>query len=87
MIRSTAANARPRPPPAHQATEHDLWPLFSPVGEILELAILRSKGCSKGCAFLTYATEAEASTAISMFNARHMGYNKRLVVKFANARE
>ena len=36
------------------------WALFSPVGEVLELAILRSQGRSKGCAFLTYATRQQA---------------------------
>lgn len=46
-------------PPILQAAEQDLWALFAPVGDILELAILRSQGRSKGCAFLTYATRAQ----------------------------
>ena len=47
------------PRPALQAIEQDLWALFCPVGDILELAILRSQGRSKGCAFLTYATRQQ----------------------------
>ena len=42
-----------------QASEQDLWQLFSPAGDVLELAILRSQGRSKGCAFLTYATRQQ----------------------------
>ena len=41
------------------ASEQDLWALFAPVGDILELAILRSQGRSKGCAFLTYSTRTQ----------------------------
>ena len=44
-----------------QASEQDLWQLFSPAGDVLELAILRSQGRSKGCAFLTYATRQQVS--------------------------
>ncbi|KAL6774510.1 CRB3 [Auxenochlorella protothecoides x Auxenochlorella symbiontica] len=67
-----------------EATEQDLWAIFSPVGDILELAILRSQGRSKGCAFLTYASQAQAATAVSAFNGRPVGANKKLVVKFAD---
>ena len=59
---STAPCCPARPParpPAAQASEQDLWGLFAPAGDILELAILRSQGRSKGCAFLTYATRAQ----------------------------
>lgn len=63
--------------------EHGLWDLFSPHGNILELAILRSKGVSKGCAFLTYSTRGEAEAAISNMNGRFV-LNKQLVVKFAD---
>lgn len=33
--------------------------MFCPAGDILELAILRSQGRSKGCAFLTYASRQQ----------------------------
>lgn len=52
------APAAPRPY-IPQAIEQDLWALFSPAGDILELAILRSQGRSKGCAFLTFATRQQ----------------------------
>lgn len=65
-----------------EATEQDLWHMFSPHGEILELVILRSNGVSKGCAFLTYASRQQATQAISSLNGRQAG-QKRLVVKFA----
>lgn len=67
-----------------EAAEQDLWALLSPVGDILELAILRSQGRSKGCAFLTYATRAQAAAAIHAFNGRQVGPTKRLVIKFAD---
>ncbi len=37
-----------------EAHERDLWPIFSAIGPILELVILRSQGKSRGCAFVTY---------------------------------
>lgn len=54
----------PLPSPCPQANEQDLWALFYPVGEVLELAILRSQGRSKGCAFLTYATRQQVRTSV-----------------------
>jgi hypothetical protein len=40
-----------------EATETDLWAVFSTVGSILELVVLRTpQGKSKGCAFVTYET-------------------------------
>lgn len=69
-----------------EATEQDLWPLFSSVGDILELAILRSQGRSKGCAFLTYASQAQAAAAIATLHGRSMGHSRRLVVKYADAK-
>ncbi|EFN54356.1 hypothetical protein CHLNCDRAFT_135626 [Chlorella variabilis] len=67
-----------------EAIEQDLWALFAPAGDILELAILRSQGRSKGCAFLTYASRQQATSAINAFNGRQVGPSKRLVVKFAD---
>ena len=59
-LHSTPTTSPPPPPPLPpQAIEQDLWALFVPVGDILELAILRSQGRSKGCAFLTYATRQQ----------------------------
>lgn len=66
-------------------TEFDLWNVFAPHGKILELAILRSKGYSKGCAFLTYDCKESAEAAISEIDGKDM-LKKKLVVKFANDR-
>lgn len=79
-----APPARPTPFAPPQAAEQDLWALFHPLGDVLELAILRSQGRSKGCAFLTYASKAQALAAINAFNGRPVGPTKRLVVKFAD---
>lgn len=67
-----------------EATEQDLWHMFVPFGDILELAVLRSGGMSKGCAFLTYATKQQALHATSALHGHHVGASKRLVVKFAD---
>ncbi len=67
-----------------EATEQDLWHMFAPFGDILELAVLRSGGMSKGCAFLTYATKQQALHATSALHGQHVGASKRLVVKFAD---
>lgn len=67
-----------------EAGEHDLWTVFSPLGDVLELSVLRSQGRSKGCAFLTYATEGQAQAAIAAFHGRSIGNSKKLVVKFAD---
>lgn len=70
-----------------EATEQDLWPMFSPLGEILELAVLRSQGRSKGCAFLTYASPEQAASAVHNLNGRQLGPNKKLVVKYADMKK
>lgn len=67
-----------------EATEQDLWHMFAPFGDILELAVLRSGGMSKGCAFLTYATKQQALHATSALHGHLVGAAKRLVVKFAD---
>lgn len=67
-----------------QATEADLWAVFSPVGEILELYVLRGpNGLSRGCGFITYANKFLAQQAIMSNNGKQMG-SKVLVVKFAD---
>ncbi|KAL0037421.1 hypothetical protein WJX79_007127 [Trebouxia sp. C0005] len=67
-----------------EATEADLWAVFSPVGEILELYVLRGpNGLSRGCGFITYANKFLAQQAIMSNNGKQMG-SKVLVVKFAD---
>lgn len=68
-----------------QATEEDLWALFAPLGQILELYILRNNNAkSRGCAFITYASKQLAELAITQLNGRQMPSGKQLVVKFAD---
>ena len=56
-----------------QATERDLEEIFLPVGEIVELYILRNNnGKSRGCAFVTYANQLQAQQAITQLNGRHV---------------
>lgn len=68
-----------------EIVESDLWNWFAEHGEILELAILRSQGRSKGCAFLTYATRDQAVLAMSACHGKRLARGKKLVVKFANS--
>ena len=56
-----------------QASEEELFSLFSPIGEILELYILRnSNGKSRGCAFVTYANKYLAQQAITQLNGKQV---------------
>mmetsp|Transcript_16571 Transcript_16571/g.49593 ORF Transcript_16571/g.49593 Transcript_16571/m.49593 type:complete len:713 (+) Transcript_16571:175-2313(+) len=71
-----------------EATEQDLWALFSPIGDVLELYVLRNNqtGRSRGCAFVTYASRQLAEQAITQLNGRQVGRGaqRQLVVKFAD---
>ncbi|KAK9821938.1 hypothetical protein WJX81_005523 [Elliptochloris bilobata] len=68
-----------------EATEEELYSLFAPIGEILELYILRnSNGKSRGCAFVTYANKFLAQQAITQLNGKQVPPGKTLVVKFAD---
>lgn len=75
----------------YECSEFDLWPIFSQLGEVLELVILRSEGRSKGCGFVTYATRETAELAAARLNGQvslpsdHRG--KRLVVRFADKKK
>ena len=56
-----------------QASEEELYSLFAPIGEILELYILRnSNGKSRGCAFVTYANKFLAQQAITQLNGKQV---------------
>jgi hypothetical protein len=65
-----------------QATEQDLYSVFSPIGDIIELYVLRnSNGKSRGCAFVTYVDKYRAAEAISQLNGKQVPPGKNLVVK------
>ena len=49
-------------------TEQALFPFFSRFGTILELALPRTDGRSRGYAFLTYSSQGEAVAAIEGAN-------------------
>ena len=74
-----------------ECCERDLWPVFSPLGEILELVILRNEGRSKGCGFVTYAEKETAELAAARLNGHVSLPNdqrgKRLVVRFADKKK
>ncbi|KAK9851890.1 hypothetical protein WJX84_005735 [Apatococcus fuscideae] len=68
-----------------EATEQDLWQLFAPIGEVLELYVLRNgNGRSRGCAFVTFANKFLAQQAVTQLNGREVPPGKHLVVKFAD---
>ncbi len=74
-----------RPVLCLQATEQELWSLFSPIGNILELYILRGpNGLSRGCGFVTYANRYLAQQAIMQLNGKQVPPGKVLVVKLAD---
>lgn len=54
-----------------EASEGDLWPVFSAIGNILELVVLRTpQGKSKGCAFVTYENRMMAEKAIRQLDGQ-----------------
>jgi len=74
-----------------ECSERDLWPIFSQLGEVLELVILRGEGRSKGCGFVTYADRETAKLAAARLNGHVSLPNdqrgKRLVVRFADKKK
>ncbi len=69
-------------------TKEDLRTLFAQAGNVTSVALIkdRDSGRSKGFAFVTLGTQAEAQKAISMFNAYSMS-NRQLTVNIAKPRE
>lgn len=72
----------------YAATEDDLRTLFAQAGTVTSVALIkdRDSGRSKGFAFVTLATQAEAQKAISMFNAYSLS-ERQLTVNIAKPRE
>jgi len=73
---------------SYQTTAEDLKQLFAQAGTVsaCDLITDRDTGQSKGFAFVTMATQAEAEKATSMFNAYSFG-NRALTVNTAKPRE
>lgn len=72
----------------YATTEEDLRALFAQAGTVTSVALIkdRDNGRSKGFAFVTLATQAEAQKAISMFNAYSLS-ERQLTVNVAKPRE
>ena len=70
------------------ATENELQDLFSQAGTVREAALIQDKftGKSRGFAFVTMETDADAQKAISLFHGKnHQG--RPLTVNEARPRE
>ena len=73
---------------SYQTTAEDLKQLFAQAGTVsaCDLITDRDTGQSKGFAFVTMSTQAEAEKATTMFNAYSFG-NRALTVNTAKPRE
>jgi RNA recognition motif-containing protein len=69
-------------------TEDDLRQLFAQAGTVTACDLIKDRdtGQSKGFAFVTMSTQAEAETATQMFNAYSLG-TRALTVNTARPRE
>ncbi len=73
---------------SYDTTEIDLRTMFAEAGtvELIELIKDRETGRSKGFAFVTMSTQAEAEKAISMYNEKMID-DRALKVNIARPRE
>ena len=72
----------------YNTSEDDLRDLFSPLGEITEIALItdRYTGQSKGFAFVEMPSDEAAADAISRLNGYTLG-SRQIVVNEARPRE
>jgi RNA recognition motif-containing protein len=73
---------------SYQTTEDELNSLFTQVGTVNEVALIKDRdtGSSKGFAFVTMSSLEEANKAIEQFNGKSMG-ERELTVNIARPRE
>ncbi len=73
---------------AYTTTEDDVRQLFSKAGTVVTCDLIKDRdtGRSKGFAFVTMSTQAEAEKAISMFNSYSLA-DRALTVNPARPRE
>ncbi len=73
---------------SYQTTEDELNSLFTQVGMVNEVALIKDRdtGSSKGFAFVTMSSEEEANKAIEQFNGKSMG-ERALNINIARPRE
>jgi len=69
-------------------TEDELRTLFAEVGSVVDVALIKDRdtGSSKGFAFVTMSTQAEAEEAIKKYNGFSFG-NRELKVNAARPKE
>ncbi len=73
---------------AYSTTQEEIRELFAQAGTVSDCALIKDRdtGQSKGFAFVTMATQAEAQKAITMYNAYSLG-DRALTVNTARPRE
>lgn len=73
---------------SYDTTEDELRTLFTEAGTVSEVALIKDRysGTSKGFAFVTMGSQAEANKAIEQFNKYSLG-NRELTVNMARPRE
>eukprot|EP01064_Diplonema_japonicum_P010794 TRINITY_DN18030_c1_g1_i1.p1 TRINITY_DN18030_c1_g1~~TRINITY_DN18030_c1_g1_i1.p1 ORF type:complete len:446 (+),score=106.12 TRINITY_DN18030_c1_g1_i1:388-1725(+) len=73
----------------YAANEEDLKRLFSPFGDLTEVALVRKGGQSKGCGFVRFGDRQYAERAIDALNGTHtmVGGHSPLTVRFADSEE
>ena len=73
---------------SYQTTEDELRELFAQAGTVAAVDLIKDRdtGSSKGFAFVTMGSSAEANSAIQMFNGKSLG-NRELKVSQARPRE
>ncbi len=73
---------------SYQTTEDELRELFAQAGTVTAVDLIKDRdtGSSKGFAFVTMGTAAEAEAAINLINGKSLG-NRELKVNAARPRE
>ena len=73
---------------SYSATEDDLLALFSEVGNVVSVTLIkdRESGQNKGFGFIEMSNQVDAETAINRFNGYRMG-GRELKVNIARPRE
>jgi RNA recognition motif-containing protein len=72
----------------YETSEDQLRSLFAEAGAVVSVALIKDRdtGMSKGFAFVTMSSQADANKAISMFNGKDLG-GRPLKVNPAKPRE
>jgi RNA recognition motif-containing protein len=73
---------------SYDTTEAELRTMFAEAGSVITVDVIKDRmtGTSKGFAFITMSSQAEAAKAISIFNGKEVG-GRALTVNTAKPRE